>query len=148
MPAQLPKIPPRARRDPLTRSQIMSRIQSMNTRPEVLTCAAVHRMGFRFRKHVADLPGKPDMANKRRKWAIFVHGCFWHSHDNCSLASSPKTNTDYWIVKLRRNRERDEIKLRELRAKGFRVLVVWECETRDGHQMHERLRGFFEVLET
>ena len=140
----LPRIPPRAKRDPLTRSQIMSRIRSRDTRPEILTCAAVHGMGYRFRKHVADLPGKPDMANKRAKWAIFVHGCFWHSHENCRLASSPKTNTDYWKDKLQRNRERDESKLCDLRAREFRVLVIWECEVRDGHKMHENLRTFFE----
>ena len=143
MPAHLPKIPPRAKREPLTRSQMMSRIRSRDTRPEVQTRAAVHRMGLRFRKHVTDLPGKPDIANKRAKWAIFVHGCFWHSHDNCKLASSPKTNADYWGDKLKRNRERDESKLCELQAWGFRVLVIWECEVRHGNKMHEALRSFF-----
>lgn len=143
MATSLQKIPPRAKRDPLTRSQIMSRIRSRNTRPEVLTCAAVHRMGYRFRKHVTDLPGKPDMANKKVKWAIFVHGCFWHSHDNCKLASSPKTNTAYWTEKLKRNRDRDESKLYELRTRGFRVLVIWECEVRDGNTMQRALRTFF-----
>ena len=144
MPARLPKIPPRAKREPLTRSQMMSRIQSQDTRPEVLTRAAVHRMGRRFRKHVTDLPGKPDMANKSAKWAIFVHGCFWHSHNNCKLASSPKTNTDYWTEKLKRNQERDAVKVSELQARGFHVLIVWECEIRNGEALKESLESFFE----
>lgn len=139
----LPPILPRAKREPLTRSQMMSRIRSQNTRPEVLTGSAVHRMGRRFRKHIRDLPGRPDLANKSAKWAIFVHGCFWHSHVNCRLASSPKTNVDYWTEKLRHNRERDDSKLRELRALGFRVLVIWECEVRDGDEMQQALRSFF-----
>ena len=143
MPVHLPKISPRARREPLSRSQIMSRIRSQDTRPEVQTRAEVHRMGLRFRKHVSDLPGKPDLANKKAKWAIFVHGCFWHSHDNCELASSPKTNTEYWGKKLERNRQRDESKMSELRGSGYRVLVIWECEVRDGNKMRRVLQSFF-----
>lgn len=138
------KIPPRRKREPLTRSQIMSRIRSQNTRPEVLTRAAVHRMGYRFRNHVADLPGNPDLANKRARWAIFVHGCFWHSHDSCKLASSPKTNTGYWVEKLAGNRRRDSEKITALRAMGLRVLIVWECEVRDGARLKEALQVFFE----
>ena len=100
-------------------------------------------MGLRFRKHVSDLPGKPDLANKKAKWAIFVHGCFWHSHDSCKLASSPKTNTEYWNEKLKRNRQRDESKVCELRVSGYRVLVIWECEVRDGTKMQKALQSFF-----
>ena len=106
----------------------------------------MHRMGHRFRKHVNSLPGKPDLANKRRRWAVFVHGCFWHSHSGCKLASSPKTNTDYWTEKLRGNRERDAAKIGELIALGFRVLVIWECEVRDGNQMNDSLHAFFGEL--
>ena len=143
MPKPIRKLPPRSKRDPLTRSQIMARIRSQDTRPEMLTCSAVHRMGHRFRKHVTDLPGKPDVANKRAKWAIFVHGCFWHSHENCKLASSPKTNTDYWREKLKRNQERDATKVRELQSLGYRVLVVWECEVRNGKALKKSLESFF-----
>ena len=143
MSARLPKLPPRSKRKPLTRSQIMSRIRSRDTRPEVLTRAAVHRMGLRFRKHVIGLPGKPDIASKKEKWVIFVHGCFWHSHNNCRLASSPKTNTDYWSEKLKRTREQDEFKVCELLNQGFRVLVIWECEVRDGIGMQSALQSFF-----
>jgi DNA mismatch endonuclease (patch repair protein) len=139
----LPKILPRRKRLPLTRSEMMSRIRSRDTKPEVLTRAAVHALGFRFRKHVDSLPGKPDLANKAQGWAIFVHGCFWHSHHECKLASSPKSNTDYWSEKLRRNRERDAAKLAALRASGFNVLIVWECDVRHGRRLARKLRDFF-----
>ena len=138
------KIPPRRKREPLTRSQIMARIRSRDTRPEILARAAVHALGVRFRNHVADLPGKPDMANKTRRWAIFVHGCFWHSHSGCRLASSPKSNTDYWTEKLARNRARDADKIAALKAQGFRVLVIWECDVRDGVRLREALDAFFD----
>jgi DNA mismatch endonuclease, patch repair protein len=109
----------------------MARIRSENTRPEILTRSAVHSLGVRFRKHVGSLPGKPDLANIKRKWAIFVHGCFWHAHDGCKLASDPKSNRAYWTNKLKRNRERDDHKIGALRALGFSVLVVWECDARN-----------------
>ena len=137
------KIPPRRKREPLTRSQIMARIRSKNTKPEVLTRSAVQALGLRFRNHVDDLPGKPDLANKTRKRAIFVHGCFWHSHADCRLASSPKSNTRYWSEKLARNRSRDAEKITALEARGFRVLVVWECDVRDGARLQRALEAFF-----
>jgi DNA mismatch endonuclease (patch repair protein) len=138
------KIPLRRMRKPLTRSQIMGRIRSRDTRPEILARGAVHALGVRFRNHVADLPGKPDLANKTRRWAIFVHGCFWHSHSNCRLASSPKTNTGYWTEKLARNRARDAVKISALKAQGFRVLVIWECDVRDGVRLNQALDAFFD----
>lgn len=144
-PSPVAKIPPRRKRDPLTRSQMMSRIRSKNTRPEVLTRSAVQALGLRFRNHVDDLPGKPDLANKTRKWAIFVHGCFWHSHPDCQLASSPKSNTGYWTEKLARNKARDTDKIAALRALGFRVLVIWECDVRDGVRMTRALHDFFSM---
>ena len=122
---------------------MMARIRSENTRPEILTRAAVHALGLRFRKHVASLPGKPDLANKTHRWAIFVHGCFWHSHRGCSLASQPKSNQGYWTQKLRRNQARDADKIAALRALEFRVLVVWECDVRDGLRLDSALRKFF-----
>src|ERR1700680_3529174 len=131
MPTAIAKIPPRRKRDPLTRSQMMARIGSKDTRPEIKTRAAVHAFGLRFRNHVADLPGRPDLANRARKWAIFVHGCFWHSHRGCNLASAPKTNTGYWTEKLHRNQARDADKVAALRSMGFRVLIIWECDVRD-----------------
>lgn len=140
------KIPPRRKREPLTRSQMMARIRSKNTRPEVLTRSAVQALGLRFRNHVDDLPGKPDLANKTRKWAIFVHGCFWHSHAGCRLASSPKSNIGYWGEKLARNRARDAEKVAALQARGFRVLIVWECDVRDGARLQRQLQAFFKCL--
>ena len=144
MKTPVPKLPPRRKRRPLTRPEMMGRIRSENTRPEILARAAVHASGMRFRIHVATLPGKPDLANKRRTWAIFVHGCFWHSHAGCALASKPKSNRSYWIRKLRGNKARDRVKLRALRAAGYRVLVVWECEARDGSRMRDALNAFFD----
>jgi len=140
---RVPKTRQGAKGTPLTRSQIMSRIRSKDTGPEILTRSAVHALGIRFRIHVSDLPGKPDLANKKKKWAIFVHGCFWHSHDGCKLASSPKSNTGYWIPKLMRNRQRDKEKTAALRALEYRVLIVWECETRKSAHLAETLAGFF-----
>jgi DNA mismatch endonuclease (patch repair protein) len=122
---------------------MMARIRSKNTKPEVLTRSAVHALGLRFRNHVEDLPGKPDLANKTCKWAIFVHGCFWHSHAGCRLASSPKSNTRYWSEKLARNRARDSEKTAALETKGFRVLVIWECDVREGTRLKQDLTAFF-----
>jgi DNA mismatch endonuclease (patch repair protein) len=143
MRSALPKLLSRKKRPPLTRSQMMARIRSRDTRPEVATRAAVHSMGLRFRKHAADLPGNPDIVNRRNKWAIFVHGCFWHSHDACRLASNPKSNKVYWTEKLRRNQSRDREKIALLCLMGFRVLVIWECEVRDGVRLGSALRRFF-----
>ena len=106
---KLGRIAPRRLRAPLTRSEMMGRVRSKDTKPEVRTRSAAHALGHRFRIHVADLPGKPDLANKARRWAIFVHGCFWHSHEKCRLASKPRSNTGYWSNKLARNQERDAI---------------------------------------
>ena len=135
-------LPPRNRRVPLSRSEIMSRIRSENTRPETKVRAELHASGIRFRKHVKDLPGKPDIANKANRWAIFVHGCFWHCHRECRLASKPKSNVAYSRPKLKGNVKRDRLKIRELRALGFRVSVVWECETRKP----EKLRRTADLL--
>jgi DNA mismatch endonuclease (patch repair protein) len=143
MQSSVPKLAPRRRRAPLTRSQMMARIRSKNTRPELLTRAAVHALGQRFRTHVTTLPGNPDLANKTQQWAIFVHGCFWHSHGRCALASKPKSNAPYWTEKLRGNRKRDRRKLANLREAGFRVFVLWECQTRDSEKLNEVVTDFF-----
>jgi DNA mismatch endonuclease (patch repair protein) len=142
----LEKIAPRSLREPLTRSQMMGRIRSKNTLPEVRTRSTVHALGVRFRVHVADLPGKPDLANKARRWAIFVHGCFWHSHETCQLASKPRSNMGYWSEKLVRNRERDTLHRQALRDLGYEVLTVWECETRDERRLREAITAFFAGL--
>jgi DNA mismatch endonuclease (patch repair protein) len=102
-----------------------------------------YTLGRRFRIHVAVLPGKPDLPNKARRWAIFVHGCFWHSRDNRALASKPGSNTDYWSDKLARNQARDAGHEQAPLDLGFDVLTVWECETRDGARLEEVLTSFF-----
>jgi DNA mismatch endonuclease (patch repair protein) len=140
------KLLPRTEREPLTRSQMMARIRSRDTHPELATSSAVHALGLRFRKHAKQLPGKPDLYNVKRHWAIFVHGCFWHSHRACKLASTPKTNEKYWNEKLMRNKERDRRKIRALRDAGFRVLVVWECDVRRGDRLETILKRFFAML--
>jgi DNA mismatch endonuclease (patch repair protein) len=143
MTSALPKTLPRGKRAAFTRSQVMARIRSQDTKPEIATRSAVHALGQRYRKHVASLPGKPDLANQKKRWAIFVHGCFWHSHEACSLASDPKSNRDYWTEKLRRNQARDREKLEALLDMGFKVLIVWECDVRKGKRLQADLKRFF-----
>jgi len=110
----------------------LSRVRQRNTAPEVAVRQVLHRLGLRFRVKNTDLPGSPDIANRAARWAVFVHGCFWHHHEGCSRATVPKRNRAFWVEKFRANRARDERACRELRAMGFIVLVVWECESRAG----------------
>lgn len=127
---------------PSKRSLNMSAIKSTGMKPEMLVRSMVHRMGYRFRLHSKDLPGKPDLVFRSRKKAIFVHGCFWHGHDCRRGARMPKTNTDYWRAKIGRNRARDVRHLEDLAALGWRALVVWECELADETALVARLRVF------
>jgi DNA mismatch endonuclease (patch repair protein) len=109
----------------------MSRIRSANTGPELIVRKLLHRLGFRFRLHRKDLPGKPDIVLPGQKTVIFVHGCYWHRHSGCSSGSSmPTTNTSFWKKKFRENVERDQRVGQELEELGWKVIVVWECETR------------------
>jgi DNA mismatch endonuclease, patch repair protein len=124
----------------------MSRIRSAGTAPERVVRQLLSRTGFRYRLNVRDLPGKPDFANKTRKFAIFVHGCFWHSHENCALASDPKSNRSYWQPKLERTKARDLAHVERLEELGFRVLVIWECSSRKPWQADEQIAAFFESL--
>lgn len=124
------------------RSEIMARITAKHTAPEMLVRRLLHRMGFRFRLHRADLPGKPDVVLPKLKTAIFIHGCFWHGHD-CKKGSAkrkPKSNTSYWNRKLQRNVERDAIHAERLRELDWKRVVIWACETRSAEQLEERLR--------
>jgi DNA mismatch endonuclease (patch repair protein) len=129
---------------PLTRSENMARIRSEDTRAELSVRSAVHRLGFRYRKHVKELPGRPDLANRRRKWAIFVHGCFWHCHEGCKRFVLPKTETGYWIPKLRGNAGRDAQNVAQLRAMGLQVFIIWECQTNDPGELKALVQAFFE----
>ncbi len=110
------------------RSWNMSRICSKDTKPEVLLRSALHREGFRFRKNDKKLPGKPDIVLPKFRTIVFLHGCFWHRHDNCQMAATPKTNVDFWKGKFKKNIERDkEVKI-ALEKLGWIVVLVWECE--------------------
>jgi DNA mismatch endonuclease (patch repair protein) len=134
---------PRRKRAPLSRGEAMSRIRSTGTAPERVVRLLLAHSGIRYRMNVRDLPGKPDFANKRRKFAIFVHGCFWHSHDNCGLASDPKSNRSYWQPKLERTKARDRAHLERLKELGYRVLVIWECSSRKPDLAAEQIVDFF-----
>lgn len=113
-----------------TRSRVMRMIRSENTAPEIQVRSFVHGLGYRFRLYRKDLPGKPDLVLPRLRCTIFVHGCFWHGHGCSRGARPPKANAEYWRTKITRNAERDRENIRRLRALGWRVLVVWECELR------------------
>jgi DNA mismatch endonuclease (patch repair protein) len=116
------------------RSRNMAAIQSKDMKPEIFVRSLVHRMGYRFRLHRKDLPGKPDLVFPSRRKVIFVHGCFWHQHQKktCADGRAPKSNLSYWAAKLARNVERDSDNIAALRALGWRVLVIWECEAKHG----------------
>ena len=132
---------------PSKRSLNMSAIKSTGMKPEMLVRSMVHRMGYRFRLHSKDLPGKPDLVFRSRKKAIFVHGCFWHQHRKveCLDGRQPKSNTNYWAKKLARNVERDASNTMELLALGWKVLVLWECEVLGANiALERRIRQFLE----
>jgi DNA mismatch endonuclease (patch repair protein) len=112
---------------PEARSERMSRIRAKDTAPEVALRKALHALGFRYRLHVK-LPGKPDIVLPRHKAVVFAHGCFWHRHAGCKVASTPKSNTAFWQEKFERNVQRDARVQEELEAAGWRVLIAWECE--------------------
>lgn len=115
--------------DSVTRSRMMSGIRGRNTKPELLLRGLLHHQGFRFRLHVSNMPGKPDIVLPRYRAAIFVNGCFWHGH-NCPLFKLPATRTDFWREKIERNRINDSRTKEALLAHGWRVAVIWECSLR------------------
>ena len=114
---------------PARRSHNMRQIRAKDTTPELIVRRIVHSMGFRYRLHVAKLPGKPDLVFAKMAKIIEVRGCFWHQHKGCIDSHIPKSRIEYWAPKLRRNQERDRQNLKTLGALGYQVLVVWECET-------------------
>ena len=131
---------------PSQRSFNMSRIKGKDTKPEVLVRSLLHRAGFRFRKNVSTLAGKPDLVLPKYNAAVFVHGCYWHRHCGCRYATSPSTNVEFWSEKFRGTVVRDEANQLALTALGWRVLTVWECELRDNAtdtvaRLIGRLRG-------
>ena len=131
---------------PEVRSATMRAIRSKGMKPELAVRRMVHAMGYRYRLHRHDLPGRPDMVFPGRRKIVFVHGCFWHQHSdpNCKLAHRPRSNLEYWGPKLRRNQERDSANRRQLAGLGWDVLVIWECEVKDDDGVAERIRDFLE----
>lgn len=124
------------------RSWIMSRVREKNTSPELKVRSLVHRLGYRFRLHRKTLPGKPDLVFPSRKKIIFVHGCFWHGHDCARGHRAPKTNSEYWIEKIQRNIERDSKHQSDLKAMGWGILIIWECELNNPKIVTENIDGF------
>jgi DNA mismatch endonuclease (patch repair protein) len=110
------------------RSYNMSRIKGKNTKPEILVRKFLHSKGFRFRLHVKNLPGKPDIVLPKYKTVIFVHGCFWHGHSNCKYAKLPETRKEWWQKKIERNKELDTINKRKLRKEKLKVVEIWQCK--------------------
>lgn len=117
----------------------MSRIRGQNTGPEIVVRSALHRLGYRFRLHGRKLPGRPDVVLPKHHTVVLVHGCFWHRHRGCKNCTTPTANRDFWVRKLEGNASRDRVHARALRELGWRVVVVWECETEKAG-FSERLR--------
>jgi DNA mismatch endonuclease, patch repair protein len=137
---RLPPLPPFKKPDSI-RSANMRAITSKGMRPEVAIRRLVYRLGYRFRLHKKDLPGKPDLVFASRRKVIFVHGCFWHGHD-CPRGHVPRSNADYWRAKISRNRQRDKRTVKDLINSGWGVLVIWECEINENSTLHRRIRSF------
>ena len=131
--------------DVLTREQRrrnMQAIKGTDTQPEMIVRSIVHRLGYRFRLHHRDLPGKPDIVLPRLRRIILVHGCFWHQHAKCRYATRPATRPEFWAAKLDGNRDRDRRVHRLLRSLGWEVLIVWECQTRESEVLKKRIEAF------
>jgi DNA mismatch endonuclease (patch repair protein) len=134
---------------PKERSERMSRVRGKDTKPELIVRRLLHGLGYRYRLHARDLPGKPDIVFRGRSKAIYVHGCFWHRHPDpaCKLARLPKTRQDFWVPKLEGNRQRDIENQRRLTEMGWEVLVVWECGIGQAKtpDLTDRLRRFLDA---
>ena len=123
------------------RRRNMAAVRNANTTPEIRVRKFLHAAGYRFRLHRRDLPGTPDIVMQGRRLAIFVHGCFWHRHDGCPRSTTPKTRVSFWRAKFKANVRRDEAVRAALEELGWRVVVVWECETRQKEDMMAAFRG-------
>lgn len=122
------------------RSHLMSRVRQRSTTPECVVRSELHRLGYRFRLHRVELPGTPDIVLPCHRRVVFVHGCFWHGHRGCGRSRRPATNVRFWTAKLDRNIERDSENLERLRRLGWKVTVIWECETKDRAQLRQKLK--------
>jgi DNA mismatch endonuclease (patch repair protein) len=124
----------------IDRSEIMRAVKSKDTTPEMIVRRLVHRLGYRYRLHRPNLPGKPDLTFPGRRKVVFIHGCFWHGHDCARRARVPKNNRNYWTAKIARNKARDADNYGLLRDMGWSVLTIWECEAKDAG-LEPRLRA-------
>jgi len=120
----------------------MSHIRSKDTKPEVAVRKVLSSLGFRYRLYRKDLPGKPDIVLPKKKITIFVNGCFWHQHEDCKRKSSPKSNIEYWEDKLKKNIDRQNRNIKSLESLGWRVCLIWECETKDDILLERRIKDF------
>lgn len=120
----------------------MSQIRGRNTKPELIVRSIAHNLGYRYRLHYEGLPGKPDLVFSAKKKVMFVHGCFWHRHNCKKGKSTPATNTEFWVTKLNRNKERDKENRKLLRKLGWKVSVIWECQTRNPNKLLDKLNKF------
>lgn len=131
---------------PERRSANMRAIRSKDMKPEMLVRRIVHSMGYRYRLHQYDLPGRPDLVFKNRRKIIFINGCFWHQHSAkaCKITHKPKSNLAYWLPKLEKTIERDKKNKIVLRKMGWKVLVIWECQIKDQNRLYGRIKSFLE----
>ncbi len=128
------------------RSQIMSCVSGKNTKPELIVRSLLHHMRYRFRLHRKDLPGKPDIILPKYKKVIFIHGCFWHGHKNCTRSKRPTTNNEFWQKKLDRNMQHDKEIVHNLKGLGWDILIVWTCEIKNIDQLKDKILKFLEEI--
>jgi DNA mismatch endonuclease (patch repair protein) len=132
-------------RAPASVSYRMSAVRQSDTKPELALRTLVHALGMRYRVCCRELPGRPDLSNRSRRWCIFVHGCFWHGH-RCKRGRLPKVNLHFWKPKIKQNKRRDEVVRKELRGLGYRVLTVWQCQLKQTDKVTARLAKFLNQM--
>jgi DNA mismatch endonuclease, patch repair protein len=130
------------------RKYAMSRVRGQNTKPEKMVRSLLHRLGFRFRKNVKNLPGKPDVVLPKYRTAIFVNGCFWHGHENCKRATIPNTRREFWEQKISSNSSRDKKATELLQQSGWRVVTIWQCQLRNQRESEDLVRKIVTLLTT
>jgi DNA mismatch endonuclease (patch repair protein) len=133
---------------PGKRSILMSRVRGKNTAPEMLLRSALHRAGYRYSLHRKDLPGKPDIVFSSRRKVVFIHGCYWHGHENCNQGGLAKSNQAFWTDKLAKNRARDRRVTKDLKAAGWQVCVVWTCSLRSIRKISDTIARVTRFLES
>lgn len=130
---------------PKERSERMARVRAKDTRPELLVRRLVFSLGYRYRLHARDLPGRPDLVFRKRRKVIFIHGCFWHRHGTCALARLPRSRLDFWVPKLEGNKLRDRRNKRALTKGGWKVLTIWECQLGNTGRLQTMIRRFLDA---